>query len=159
MVIDLQRCVGCGACAFACKAENNTRNRANGQSHNWADFLMKTEGSFPNSVQMVMPVLCNHCTDAPCVKACPVTPKVMYKTTEGITMHDSERCIGCRLCQNACPYSNAELDDKSLNGETYSVISFNAHGGDTQPYWNDKTQMIPGCTASGAETAKAAGRR
>ena len=157
MVIDLQRCVGCGACAFACKAENNTRNRANGQSHNWADFLMKTEGSFPNSVQMVMPVLCNHCTDAPCVKACPVTPKVMYKTTEGITMHDSERCIGCRLCQNACPYSDAELDDKSLNGETYSVISFNDNDRDTQPYWNDKTQMIPGCTASGAETAKAAG--
>ena len=157
MVIDLQRCVGCGACAFACKAENNTRNRADGQSHNWADFVMKTEGAFPNAVQVVMPVLCNHCTDAPCVKNCPVTPKAMFKTPEGITMHDAERCIGCRMCQNSCPYSNAELDDKSLNGESYSVISFNARERDTQPYWSDKAEMIPGCTASAAETAKRAG--
>jgi len=157
MVIDLQRCVGCGACAFACKAENNTRNRADGQSHNWADFIMKTGGAFPNAVQVVMPVLCNHCTDAPCVKNCPATPKAMFKTPEGITMHDAERCIGCRTCQNSCPYSNAELDEKSLNGETYSVISFNARERDTQPYWTDKTEMIPGCTGSGAETAKRAG--
>ena len=71
MVIDLQRCVGCGACAFACKTENNTANRGDGQSHNWADFVMKTEGTFPNVTHWVMPVLCNHCTDAPCVAACP----------------------------------------------------------------------------------------
>ncbi|MCK7494715.1 MAG: 4Fe-4S binding protein [Comamonadaceae bacterium] len=75
MVIDLQRCVGCGACAFACKAENNTRDRADGQSFNWADFVMKTEGTFPNVTHWVMPVLCNHCSDAPCVEACPVTPE------------------------------------------------------------------------------------
>jgi Fe-S-cluster-containing dehydrogenase component len=157
MVIDLQRCVGCGACAFACKAENNTRNRADGQSHNWADFVMKTEGTFPNATHWVMPVLCNHCSDAPCVKACPVTPKAMYKTPEGITMHDDETCIGCRACQNACPYSHVDLGTTSLDGETYSVISFNAFGASTQPQWADATVMIAGCTATGAETAKAAG--
>jgi Fe-S-cluster-containing dehydrogenase component len=157
MVIDLQKCVGCGACAFACKAENNTRTRGNGQSHNWADFVMRTEGTFPNVVHVVMPVLCNHCTDAPCVAACPVTPKAMFKTPEGITMHNDELCIGCRACQNACPYSNVELDERSLNGETYSVISFNPHGADPQPQWSDKSAIIPGCTASGAETARMAG--
>ena len=157
MVIDLQRCVGCGCCTLACKAENNTRNRADGQSHNWADLLIKTGGIFPNVAHVVMPVLCNHCTDAPCVKNCPVTPKAMFKTPEGVTMHDADRCIGCRMCQNSCPYSSADLDDRSLNGETYSVISFNARERDTQPYWTDKTAMIPGCTSSGAETAKAAG--
>ena len=157
MVIDLQRCVGCGACAFACKAENNTRNRADGQSHNWADFVMKTEGTFPHATHWVMPVLCNHCSDAPCVKACPVTPKAMYKTPEGITMHDDETCIGCRACQNACPYSHVDLGTTSLDGETYSVISFNAFGASTQPQWADATVMIAGCTATGAETAKAAG--
>ena len=138
MVINLERCVGCGACALACKAENNTRNRTDGQGYNWADFLMKTEGVFPNAVHMVMPVLCNHCTDAPCVAACPVTPKAVFKTPEGITMNDNELCIGCRLCQQACPYSNFELGDGSLAGETYSVISFNDFERDTQPHWTDK---------------------
>ncbi len=157
MIIDLQKCVGCGACALACKAENNTRTRADGQSFNWADFVMKTEGTFPNVMHVVMPVLCNHCADAPCVKVCPVTPKAIFKTPEGITMYDNERCIGCRLCQNACPYSNVELDDRSLAGETYSVISFNAWERDTQPQWTDKSEMIPGGTASGAGTAKMAG--
>lgn len=158
MVIDLQRCVGCSACALACKAEHNTRARGNGQSYNYADFLMVTEGTFPNTRQVVMPVLCNHCTDAPCVKACPVTPnKAMFKTPEGITMHDPALCIGCRACQQACPYSNFELDDASLRGESYSVISFNPHDQPAQPFWADKTVMIAGATASGAEMAQRAG--
>lgn len=157
MVIDLQRCVGCGACAMACKADGNTRTRGDGQSYNWADFLIKTEGTFPNVVHTAIPVMCNHCSNAPCVEACPVTPKAMYKTPEGITMHDDATCIGCRACQAACPYSHAELDDTSLNGETYSVISFNPQGADTQPFWSDKTAMIPGLTASAAEIAKKSG--
>lgn len=157
MVINLQKCVGCGCCTLACKTEGNTRTRADGQSYNWADLVMKTEGTFPNVTHWVMPVMCNHCTDAPCVAACPVTPKAMFKTPEGITMHDDALCIGCRACQNACPYSHAELGDESLAGETYSVISYNPHGGDTQPWWNDKTAIIAGCTSSGVETAKAAG--
>jgi Fe-S-cluster-containing dehydrogenase component len=72
-------------------------------------------------------------------------------------MHDDEICIGCRACQNACPYSHAELNPTSLDGETYSVISFNAFGASTQPKWDDATSAIPGCTASGALTAKTAG--
>jgi Fe-S-cluster-containing dehydrogenase component len=157
MVINLERCVGCGACAFACKAENNTRDRADGQSFNWADFVMKTEGTFPNVTHWVMPVLCNHCSNAACVEACPVTPKAMFKTPEGITMHDPSLCIGCQMCQDACPYSQKELDARSLDGESYSVISFNDRDADTQPRWTNKTAMIPGCTSSGAEVAKAAG--
>jgi Fe-S-cluster-containing dehydrogenase component len=157
MVVDLQRCVGCGACALACKAENNTRARTGGQSHNWLDFLLKTEGVFPDTVHTAMPVMCNHCTDAPCVAVCPVTPKAMFKTPEGVTLHDPDLCIGCRLCQNACPYSTDELDQASLEGETYSVISFNRHEADVRPEWSDETAMIPGVTSSGIETAEAAG--
>ena len=157
MVIDLSRCVGCGACAFACKAENNTRDRAEGQSFNWADFVMQTEGTFPNVTHWVMPVLCNHCSDAPCVKVCPAQPKAMFKTPDGLTMHSSDDCIGCRMCQYACPYSKATLGDESLNGDSYSVISFNARDGSAQPRWSDNTAVIPGATATGAEMSKAAG--
>lgn len=160
MVIDLSKCVGCGACAFACKAENNSRSRGSNQSFNWADFVMRTEGVFPNVTHQVMPVMCNHCTDAPCVKECKAKPnpnKALYKTPEGITMLDSEKCIGCQWCQTSCPYSSETLGDSSLDGGSYSVISFNYDDEKTQPQWADKTSAIPGGTASGAETAAKSG--
>ncbi len=157
MVIDLHQCVGCGACALACKNENNTRNRENGQSFNWADFTMRTEGVFPDVTYTQMPVLCNHCTDAPCVAACPVTPRGMFKADDNTTLHNQDRCIGCRSCQNACPYSAESLDDASLRGETYSVISFNAFKKATQPRWQASDALIAGCTASGAEVVAKAG--
>jgi Fe-S-cluster-containing dehydrogenase component len=148
MVIDLQKCVGCGACALACKTENNTAGRNFGQAHNWADFQNETSGKFPNTKYTARPVLCNHCSNAPCVKACPVTPKAMYKTKDGITMHNDERCIGCRACQQACPYSKMEVK----GGET-SVISYNEDGKPYEPFYDDKSEMIPGCTTSPAELA------
>jgi len=154
MVIDLQKCVSCGACALACKSENNTQARANGQTFNWADFIFKMEGKFPNVNYTAIPVLCNHCTDAPCVKVCPVQPKAMFKTADGITMHNDERCIGCRRCQKACPYSAMDVvKDKAA----YSVISANDGKAPPHAASRDTSEMIKGCTASGAEIAKKAG--
>ncbi len=149
MIIDLQKCVGCGACALACKTENNTALRNFGQAHNWADYQHETSGKFPKTKYMTRPVLCNHCSNAPCIKACPVTPKAMYKTKEGITMTNNERCIGCRACQDACPYSKMEL-----KGAETSVISYNEDGKPYEPFYEDKTEIIPGCTSSGVEVAK-----
>lgn len=154
MVIDLQKCVGCGACAFACKAENNTQAAGNGQTFNWADFIYREEGTFPNVTFTAMPVLCNHCSDAPCVDACPVKPKAMFKTADGITMHNDARCIGCRRCQKECPYSATDVKKQNA---AYSVISYNASGEETHAFYRDDTELIKGCTSSGAEVATKAG--
>lgn len=156
MVIDLQKCVGCGACALACKTENNTAMRKNGQTYNWADFIHETTGTFPNTRYRTLPVLCNHCSDAPCVEACPVEPKAMYKTADGITMHNQSRCIGCRSCQDACPYSMEEVTKDGSAGQ-YSVISYNEEGEATQSFFMDKEELIKGCSASGAEQVRLAG--
>jgi len=154
MVIDLQKCVGCGACAIACKTENNTQDRTDGQTFNWADYLIEVQGRFPDILYVNRPVLCNHCSKPTCVEVCPVTPKAMYKSDDNITMHNAERCIGCRLCQMNCPYSVQDVDS---DGAQYSVISFNDFGKQTQPFFRDTEELIPGCTSSGAEVARAAG--
>ncbi len=160
MAIDLNKCLGCGACALACKTENNTQlEQTDGDvsnKYNWADFLTSTEGTFAeqNLKYKVMPVLCNHCADAPCVQWCPANPKAMYKTDDGITMHNSERCIGCQFCQVRCPYSYRDIKPEGIQ---YSVISFNPEGQDTQGFYKDDTPIIPGCTSSPAETAELAG--
>jgi Fe-S-cluster-containing dehydrogenase component len=154
MVINLHNCVGCGACAIACKTENNTDLRGNGQTHNWADFIYKMEGKFPKLKYAAIPVLCNHCTDAACVEVCPVKPKAMFKTEDGITMHNDERCIGCRRCQKACPYSVKDVDKENAE---YSVISYVGKKEDPHKFYTDKKELIPQCTASGFELSEATG--
>lgn len=151
MVIDLHRCVGCGACAFACKNENNTRERANGQTFNWADFVIEESGRYPNAKTAVMPVLCNHCTKAPCVENCPTTPTALYKSPEGLTLHNAELCIGCQNCQEACPYSVQDLRDEPRQ---YSVLSYNEDGQSVNARWEDTKSLIASCTTSGAEISR-----
>ena len=160
MVIDLQRCVGCGACAFACKAENNTRTRGDGQSFNWADFVMKTEGTFPNVTHWVMPVLCNHCSDAPCVEVCPTEPKAMFKTPEGVTMHDTTLCIGCRALPERLPVQRARAGrGKPRTARPTASSASTPTDKSTQPHWADTTALIPGCTSLGRGRGQGGRRR
>lgn len=133
MVIDLQRCTGCGACSIACRNENNVS-----EGIYWSSSLKETVGIFPNVRYHYIPTLCNHCQDAPCVQGCPTT--AMYKLKNGITMHDPDKCIGCRYCMFNCPYG---------------VISFNWQ--DAHQFWRDQTQLIKGCTSSPAAEVKAVG--
>lgn len=155
MAIKLNNCVGCGACAIACKTENNTEHQSGGTKYNWSDFLTFTEGTFPDTKFRVVPALCNHCTNAACVDACPVTPvKAMFKTADGITMHNDSRCIGCQACQYACPYSSPDV---IADGVQYSVIHYNPDTGQpTHPFWAGTTAIIASGTTTPLETATAA---
>lgn len=162
MAIKLDNCVGCGACAIACKTENNTQSEdlINGRKYNWADFLTFTVGEFPNPSFRVYPVLCNHCTDAPCIEVCPESTadengnKAMYKTDDGITMHNDERCIGCQSCVVGCPYSDKDVAEAE---KQYSVISYNPTDPNPHSFWEDTSAIITEGTSTPAEVVAAAG--
>jgi len=105
MVIDLDRCTACGACVIACKAENNIpfvgpEESARGHTINWMDLIPGEEHEEGSSA---MPRPCLHCDDPPCTKVCPVY--ATYSTPEGIVAQIFARCIGCRFCMAACPYT------------------------------------------------------
>ena len=160
MAIDLSKCVGCGACAIACKTENNTQHQVeSGKStFNWCDFVNTLGGTFPNVNYRILPVLCNHCDNAPCIAGClaPVDGngnRALYKTASGITMRDDGRCIGCRQCMINCPYS---AEDISSSSAQYSVNSFNEWGDTPQVFWSGTSLIITGGTSTPAEVVTAA---
>jgi molybdopterin-containing oxidoreductase family iron-sulfur binding subunit len=104
MVIDLNRCVdGCTDCVDACRTENNVPEF--GDESIDCHWIRKAEiqGHFPNAAARSLPLLCNHCDDAPCVHVCPVGAS--FRRKDGIVLVDAHICIGCRYCMIACPYN------------------------------------------------------
>lgn len=108
MVIDLDRCTGCAACELACKSENNiatvSPEQADmGRAMSWMKVMVHVEGDFPDTAIDFYPRPCMHCDNPPCIKVCPV--QATYINEEGIVGQIYPRCIGCRYCGNACPYT------------------------------------------------------
>lgn len=127
MVIDLDRCTGCQACTIACRTENNVpfcgdRNAWKGRAIFWNKVIAvrmdepkhhegadhddgKPQSTAPRSRPRIrfLPLPCMHCDNSPCTLLCPV--RATFRGAEGIVMQVPSRCIGCRLCQAACPYS------------------------------------------------------
>lgn len=97
MVIDMRRCIGCHACAVACKAENAVPL---GVFRSWVKIIEK--GRYPVVTKSFLPSLCNNCENPICVRNCPT--QATYKREDGIVMVDPHRCIACKYCIASCPY-------------------------------------------------------
>lgn len=130
LLVDLDTCVGCHACAVACKEWNARSAMAGGApdydpygaspSGTWFNrvrhFEVRDEstrdpvtGHFELSKTVNVPMSCMHCEDADCVTVCP-TGASYKRTVDGIVLVDPARCMGCNYCAWACPYGARELD-------------------------------------------------
>lgn len=99
MVIDLTRCIGCQACMIACKVEHFIP-----PGIFWGRVLVKEYGKYPTPMKKMVPILCNHCKDAACVDVCPTGATT--RREDGLVTVDYNKCMGCRYCMMACPYSS-----------------------------------------------------
>jgi molybdopterin-containing oxidoreductase family iron-sulfur binding subunit len=104
MVIDTRRCVGCRACMVACKAENSTPPGV----FCTVVFDQVVEPRIDDK-PLYMTKPCFHCEHPPCVDVCPVSA-TCKREQDGIVVIDYDRCIGCRYCMTACPYSARWFD-------------------------------------------------
>ena len=107
MVIDVDRCTGCEACVIACQAENNIPLNEEDRFHEgraieWIRIERYWEGEYPDVKAKFLPVLCQHCENAPCEPVCPVY--ATYHNNQGMNVQVYNRCVGTRYCANNDPY-------------------------------------------------------
>ena len=113
IAIDLSRCTGCNTCAMACKMQNNvpmgmTWNRVLNEN---CEFEVGVQGTYPSISRSHLPIACQHCENPACLRVCPTG--ATYKDDKGRVEIDYEKCIGCRMCMAACPYTGV----RSFNWE------------------------------------------
>ncbi|RMF88634.1 MAG: 4Fe-4S dicluster domain-containing protein [Nitrospinota bacterium] len=122
MGVEVDKCIGCGRCVVACKTENEVPEEPF-FFRTWVErYVIKTDGEVvvesidggtktleqgvPEEKELLrsffVPKLCNQCDNPPCVQVCPVG--ATFQTEDGVVLVDSDRCIGCRYCIQACPY-------------------------------------------------------
>lgn len=105
MLINLATCVGCNACAVACKMENETPTAC---FNTWVESW--DTGAYPDVRRANLSKLCNHCEDAPCQGVCPTG--ATYTVDEGVVLVNAGDCIGCKSCMTACPYGVRWYDEE-----------------------------------------------
>lgn len=149
MVIDLDKCTGCNACATACYAENNLapvgeEKFGARQAMHWMrveryfdepDVGTEADADTQSKGASFLPMMCQHCNAAPCEPVCPVA--ATYHTPDGLNAQIYNRCIGSRYCANNCPfrvryfnfYDNApEAFPEPLNQQLNPDISVRSKG-------------------------------
>ena len=132
MVIDIEKCIGCGNCVRACKTENEVPldshyfrtwveryHVPNGVSeHPEVDSPNGGYDGFPErylpgdgAKSFFVPKLCNHCAHSPCTQVCPVG--ATFDSPDGVVLVDKTYCLGCRYCVQACPYGCRFIDPRT----------------------------------------------
>lgn len=102
-LLDLSRCIGCQACAAACKTGNELAPNVQ-----FIHLYEQTRGTFPNLEGGFRNHRCYHCTDASCVAVCPTG--ALFKQ-DGLTRLDRDKCSGCTYCVDACPFGVPTMVD------------------------------------------------
>jgi Fe-S-cluster-containing dehydrogenase component len=111
-VMDVSKCGGCHNCQIACKDEhcgNDWMPYAKPQPMSgafWLKLNNYVKGTVPKVYIRYVPVICQHCVDAPCIPACP--NGAIYQREDGLVIIDPKKCTGNQLCIRACPYNDNE---------------------------------------------------
>jgi Fe-S-cluster-containing dehydrogenase component/formate-dependent nitrite reductase membrane component NrfD len=127
--IDLRKCIGCHACTIACKAEHQIPI---GVNRCWVKTV--EQGTFPLTQRFFLPVLCNQCDDAPCMRICPTN--ALFKRRDGIVDLHGDACIGCRACMAACPYDQLFIDPGTHTAEKCNFCANRV-----------ENQLLPACVS------------
>lgn len=143
MVIDTRRCMACNSCTVACKIENNLPNNTwwNRVMTVGGENLDSPEGTYPSLKMMNITVACQHCDNPACVKVCPVGATYQDPET-GVVRQDYDKCIGCRMCMAACPYTGV----RSFNWEEPQYhLDFAVGDADVSPHQKHTVEKCTFC--------------
>jgi len=128
--VDTRRCFGCHACEVSCKAENDVP-----LGHFIRQTFYKDVGRYPKVARVFLPMSCQHCEDAPCIKACPCG--ALHKTTGGTVAVDYDVCCGNANCVDVCPYGAIYIDPTAKQ----AVKCHNC-------YHREQADMAPACVST-----------